>query len=999
MKRLIGLILSLAMLSSAVFVYAEENEAVPEIVEAVDETIADEAVDEAIVEETEEIEKAEEEKPLAVPIQLELYVSQNGDDGNGGTASAPFKTIGRAKEEVRRHNKNMTGDIVVNIKSGVYAQDETLTFTDDDSASNGYSIIYKGEGDGKTTISGGRRLTGWTLHDTGKNIWKTEAEGIKSRQMFVNGERRDRAAAKNIPAMKDGAVPGGEIVVTGNNIFKNLNNLTEVELIWKKSFSDYRMPIVSLEGDTLIMPETNAFYKNGIAALGQPIEIENAYEFLDEEGEWYLDTPAGVVYYKPKKNEDIETADVYIASLEKIIDISGTAENHLNGITFTGVSIKHGTWMGPNALDYGYANFQAGFCREFDPLYYGRFNIPNVLVIYADNIHFTNCIFENLGSWGIWMREGVRDSSVEGNIFRDISGNGIAVSHVTMYGTTSDPQIRCDNIKVDNNLIHDVGIEYWGSVGIFAGHPSNSSFSHNEIYNMPYTGMSIGWGWMNYWPKEAKDNDVKSANVNNKVIGNYVHDCMTILRDGGGIYTLGMNPGLEISGNVVANMGDHECFSYYLDNGSRWQTLKDNVSFGTAVVLYSKGADNEIYNNYFDEAFENTAVIGNQKTGHSEYKSLPVPEGHQNKLYDNTTVKNGYYPNYIMANAGLEYDWQHLKGLEGNAEQNVASKAEARVITAEGTLGKEVSGYEGVKAIDGNGATAMRGMGKGLWIAEFDLGVKRALNKLMLDFADTYIPTAYKVLLSADGENWTEITPEAVQEKNEFELEDVITRLIRVELLEGSMAVAEIGAYANDFIKVMDESDLLADLPFKTFDDIKEHWAKSDIEFLATLGIIKGDSDTAFSPERDITRAEWIVLVQRIAGIQKDVYLGGISDVFAKDWYADNIQTAYVDNMISLLLSSNRELKPNEAITREEAAYVLMNAVELEKEETEEQTEEQTEEKSFADLGNVAAGYKESVSDAVSAGFMTGTAENVFSPGAVFTRAQAATVLKRVYSR
>ena len=50
----------------------------------------------------------------------EFYVSVSGDDSADGSLEKPFKTIERAKQAVRKINKNMTSDIMVYIREGVY---------------------------------------------------------------------------------------------------------------------------------------------------------------------------------------------------------------------------------------------------------------------------------------------------------------------------------------------------------------------------------------------------------------------------------------------------------------------------------------------------------------------------------------------------------------------------------------------------------------------------------------------------------------------------------------------------------------------------------------------------------------------------------------------------------------------------------------------------------------------------------------------------------------
>ena len=50
----------------------------------------------------------------AVDTDTEIYVSPDGNDSNSGSSESPFKTLERAKAEVRVHNSNMSGNIIVN---------------------------------------------------------------------------------------------------------------------------------------------------------------------------------------------------------------------------------------------------------------------------------------------------------------------------------------------------------------------------------------------------------------------------------------------------------------------------------------------------------------------------------------------------------------------------------------------------------------------------------------------------------------------------------------------------------------------------------------------------------------------------------------------------------------------------------------------------------------------------------------------------------------------
>lgn len=82
-------------------------------------------------------------------IQAVFYVSPDGNDQDPGTIERPFRTIERARDAVREINGDMRGDIVVYLRDGVYQIDRTIEFTEQDSGTNGFRVIYQayhGEG-------------------------------------------------------------------------------------------------------------------------------------------------------------------------------------------------------------------------------------------------------------------------------------------------------------------------------------------------------------------------------------------------------------------------------------------------------------------------------------------------------------------------------------------------------------------------------------------------------------------------------------------------------------------------------------------------------------------------------------------------------------------------------------------------------------------------------------------------------------------------------------
>ena len=102
------------------------------------------------------------------------------------------KTIERAKQAVREINRNMTSDIIVYLREGVYCPENTLSFGAEDSGTNGYYVKYTSFNGEKVKISGGDKITGWEKYDN--KIWKASyVTDNYVRQLYINDKRARRA--------------------------------------------------------------------------------------------------------------------------------------------------------------------------------------------------------------------------------------------------------------------------------------------------------------------------------------------------------------------------------------------------------------------------------------------------------------------------------------------------------------------------------------------------------------------------------------------------------------------------------------------------------------------------------------------------------------------------------------------------------------------------------------------------------------------------------------
>ena len=501
----------------------------------------------------------EEEFVMPLTVQAVYFVSPNGNDNNRGNLRHPFATLAKARDIVRTVNKNMTGDIIINLRDGNYQLENTLTLTSEDKGTNGFNIIYKAYKCEMPMISGGKKISGWILYDAAKNIYKAHiSPGSESRQLYVNGRRATRARSTDAAGWSEnGDGYDCPAAVAG------WKNITNVEVVSFHKWKCHRGPIASVSGGHAVMaqPYWAQVHRQEEA---EPVWVENAYELLDEEGEWYLDRQAAAIYYKPNAGEDMATAEVILPKLESLINASGASH-----IIFLGLNFAYTTWLYPNTVN--------GFPCAQSEVIYGNpsdMQLPGALNFdHCENIRFESNSFEHLGIGGLHLYRGCKTNTIYDNVFRDISGTAISIG---AYGDSNPSSY--DFVKdntVDNNLISNVANEYMGCVGIFTAYTDHAVLTHNEIRNLPYTGISMGWGWSNT-PTVAKNNEISY---------NRIDSVMTTLIDGGAIYTLSAQAGTTVNNNYI-NHQLHLYGSLYPDEGSSDMHWHHNVIQNSPMWLH-----------------------------------------------------------------------------------------------------------------------------------------------------------------------------------------------------------------------------------------------------------------------------------------------------------------------------------------------------------------------------------------------------------------------------
>jgi F5/8 type C domain len=556
------------------------------------------------------------------------YVSPSGSDSSAGTSLRPFKTIQKAHDFLRTVNKSMTSDVIIILKSGTYTLSSPLLFEPEDSGTNGFNIIYQADAGAKVTISGGKATGRWSLFDTSKNIYRAWVGKVTTpREFYVGDARATRARSIDDPTGFTRTETGYS---TTDLTLQKWKNISDVEIVSTDDWKSYRCGVSGIVGGTITMDQPcfkNSLYaqqpfQDGTLAwpILNPSWIENAYELLDTPGEWYFNKAEGNIYYKPHPNENMSKVETVVPVLDKLIIGTGTVENPVHNLIFQNLNFKYGTWYDPNSSD-GYSSLQAGYHwvgDQTDPSKHGRTTKSpgNLSFTYAQNIVFKHNIFSHLSSAALDLDTGSQNNTIDNNRFDDISGSAIQIGnhnwgydnypdYEALYaaGDSYDKRNYVSNNLVVDNYITKTGQEYHDTAAIFVGYTDHTRIVHNEITDVPYTGISMGWGWDGYTSTPAKDN---------LIMNNVVHDFMNVLRDGGGIYTLSLQPNSVIKGNYIYNQYNTPEYgsNIYPDQGSNGFTISNNV-----VVNYGHRWlyiwNNDIFGNTAENNFANSDVLTN----------------------------------------------------------------------------------------------------------------------------------------------------------------------------------------------------------------------------------------------------------------------------------------------------------------------------------------------------------------------------------------------------
>ena len=574
----------------------------------------------------------------------EIWISPKGSDFNDGTRQSPKATLTsalrQAREWRRTEDNRIQGGITIYMEGGTYAFHEPVFIRPEDSGTKESPTIIRSVGDEKVILSGGISINGWKKQ--GK-VWVADVpvfngRPLDFRQLWVNGKKAVRARdVEDFEKMNRicSVDEKNEILyvpaVSIRRLIDNKGNLkakyAEMVLHQMWCVANLRIRSVEVQGDSAAIrfhqPESRIQFEHPwprpmVTTDGHnsAFYLTNARELQDVPGEWYHDIDARKVYYYPREGEKMQEVEVIVPAVETLVRVEGTLDRPVCHIRFEKITFSYTTWMRPS--EKGHVPLQAGMYLtdgyRIDPKMQRNYlNHPldnqgwlgrpaaAVRVVAARQIDFERCRFEHLGSTGLDYEEAVQGGVVRGCLFRDIAGNGLLVGSFSPAAHEThlpyDPADRrevCTQQHINNCYFTEIGNEDWGCLAIAAGYVGDVNIEHNEISEVPYSGISLGWGWT----------QTVNCMRNNRVHANLIHHYAKHMYDVAGIYTLGSQPKSYVTENCVHSIykpgyvhDPNHWFYLYTDEGSSFITVRDNWTEGEKYLQNANGPGNVWENN------------------------------------------------------------------------------------------------------------------------------------------------------------------------------------------------------------------------------------------------------------------------------------------------------------------------------------------------------------------------------------------------------------------
>ncbi len=555
-----------------------------------------------------------------------IYVTPQGNDNwtgalalpNLAKTDGPLASLDGARKAVRalKIKQSFAGTVHVQFADGEYTLDSTVLFTSQDAGTASAPIVYEAATGAHPVFLGAREIKGFEVGSDG--IWRTQIQEVADgkwyfEQLFVGGHRAIRAREPNLvgDSLYDIKQSSAQLVANTTRSHFMITSITQDDLglgkfrqtltvpteagAWLQGLSTDDIKDVNLmvfhnwdntrrhitgydAGMKRLMTEGKAMESWNPMVAGNLFYLDNFKQALNAPGEWFLDRN-GTLSYFPKPGEAINKVKFYGPKISQWLRFNGeaSASQTIEYINLEGLAFKYTGWFMPPE---GFEPFQAAVYTDAAIIFDG-----------SQHIKITNCEFSHTGETPIWFKHGNQDIQMEKCFIHDFGASGIRI------GETRDPTTLTDrthHITVNNSIIRSGGLLFPCAVGIWIGKSSDNVITHNDIGDLQYTGISVGWSW-GYAPTTSQGNKLEYNHVH--------HIGKGLMSDLGAVYTLGILTNTSVKGNVFHDIyaQTYGGWGMYDDEGTTGLSITDNLIYNTKSGGFHQhyGEGNMVRNNIF----------------------------------------------------------------------------------------------------------------------------------------------------------------------------------------------------------------------------------------------------------------------------------------------------------------------------------------------------------------------------------------------------------------
>ncbi len=613
-----------------------------------------------------------------------IYVNPNAaSSGDGKSPETAYKTLIEAVNGLTALlSTQINSNVTVYLMDGRYELEDILVLGEAQSSLG--RVTFKNYNGATPVITSSKVISGFTKV-SGKEYYsyqlpdsaKISGQFPEFRDILVNGERATLARTKDYiftKSYKNEVITGSKVTAADNTVYIDAlaaagitkDNLNGVEIVSLVEWKSQLFQIIDIRHEEGKLTEID-LNESQFAALmnydmtkktltGRGYWLQNHLNFLDEPGEFWYDRTNGVIYYYPYADQNMQTATVEYATLDKLIDIQNGANFTFDGISFTGTTTAH------------FVN-KHGLVAELGATYYTYSGDPGTNVpcaaIWADGtegLEILNCNFHDLAGHGLLSNFGTKDLTVNGNVFRNLGMSGIIVGVNQRQWNEAGLLGASERVTITNNYVTNIGTDVPCAPAIKVARSKDLKINHNTIIHASYSAIMAGWGWNVNTSSESHNTNL----INAEIAYNYIEDFIYAINDGGAIYTCGANG--------------------FTTDTSYFNTVHDNYIRGgahnkTNIGIYHDGSSSNFhtYHNFIDDIKSTHGPIFFQDHVASQYSHNILVENNFTTvspistsatadrnivLKDNTVFADRGEINAdaqaIMDNAGLEEAYKHI---------------------------------------------------------------------------------------------------------------------------------------------------------------------------------------------------------------------------------------------------------------------------------------------------------------------------------------------------